>query len=282
LKKGKKLSRGYGRKTKGFIEVATNNAAQDVGDEPLQIKQKFPNLTVCVDEKRVHGAQQLLSLPNPPQVIILDDAYQHRYIKPSTNILLVDFNRPIFNDMVFPAGRLREPAFGKNRAHCIVVSKCPNGFTQAQADTFLQKLKPSSHQSVFFTTFSYGKTVNIHTKTTGTINELKNKEILVITGIAKPKPLYDYLKENKLSFTTKSYPDHYQFAEKDLGEWLAFLQNHNTALLTTEKDAVRLQNFPSLKPFPIYYIPIKVQFLFNGEKEFQKLISTSISRQKIS
>jgi tetraacyldisaccharide 4'-kinase len=245
------LSRGYGRKTKGYLEVKTTSKVIEVGDEPLQFKTKFENsIVVAVCEKRVGGIERLLK-DHKLDLILLDDAYQHRYVQASHYILLTSYEQPYYEDVVLPAGNLRESRSGAARAHSIVVTKCPAVLSEEEMTSIRVKLGARLDQQVYFSAISYsneaiGSAGNI------LLSYLKSKEITVITGIAKPSYFVDFLKTyavvNHLQF-----PDHHNFTAKDLERI-----DPRQFILTTEKDYVRLRNFELDN---LYYIPIETKFL---------------------
>ncbi len=283
------VSRGYKRKTKGFVEASTNSKVTDVGDEPLQIKQKFSNITVVVDEKRVHAVENLLNKQNKPDVILLDDAYQHRYIKPGLNILLVDYNRPIFKDFILPVGRLREPAHNSKRADIIIFTKCPDSLTPIDFNLLKKEMHIFPYQKVFFTTFKYGNIIPIFNEDLKIISteNLSGKDILVVSGIANPKPLYKKLLETDASITMLQFSDHHEFTKNDIKKIITGfnqIKSDNKILLCTEKDAVRFKTnniSNELIELPFYYLPIEVTFLNNQEKEFADTINKYMSRYKL-
>ena len=185
------LSRGYGRRTHGFVMANAESTASDIGDEPLQMQRKFPQVQVAVDEKRCEGMERLLAQPNPPEVVVLDDAYQHRYVCAGLYILLTDFSRLYVDDFVLPAGRLRESKRGAQRAQIVIVTKCPEGLNEAQRSDIRQRLRLSPSQKLFFTTFRYGERRPLFAEgkqcaTSGSV--------LALTGIARPEPLYEHLR----------------------------------------------------------------------------------------
>ncbi len=279
------ISRGYKRKTKGFLEVSTQSKVSDVGDEPLQIKQKFNNTTVIVDEKRVHAINKVISRDKPPAVILLDDAYQHRHVTPGLNILLIDYNKPITKDYMLPVGRLRESAKNKHRANIVIVTKCPGNMTPINFRIMQKELNLFPYQKLFYTTFKYNHLVPIfkgQNSNLKSINDLKNIETLVLTGIANPKPLYQKLEDVGAQITKLAFPDHHEFKPADtnkiINSYLAINQKQKI-IVCTEKDAVRLKadTIPhKLHKLPIYFLPIEVMFLNNGSLEFKKVINDYI------
>lgn len=244
------LSRGYKRKTNGFVLADTTANADTIGDEPFQFFSKFKDITVAVDTDRQNGIHQLRSLKNKPEVILLDDAYQHRKVNAGFNILLTAYTNLYFKDVVLPTGNLREPRSGAKRANIIVVTKCRSDITKIEKQEIVSKLKLQNHQQVFFSHIAYSETV------ISAYNELKLKTLpkfTLVTGIANAKPLVDFLNKNGLQFSHLEYPDHYNFKPSDI-ELLA----RKPLILTTEKDYVRLSVNENLKD-KLYYLPIQLQ-----------------------
>ena len=264
------LSRGYRRNSSGYILLTGQETAGEVGDEPLQFKHKFPQVMVAVDENRTHGVEQLLQDKPQPEVILLDDAFQHRRIAAGLYILLTSYSRIYRNDLVIPAGNLREPASGANRANIIVVTKCPPDLSVQEQMEIIKKLKPKSGQEVFFSSIQYSDSVYGRNRSF-TIKELKNNHFTLVTGIANPLPLVKFLKEQGLEFDHKAYRDHHNFTEAELRE----LQ-HEELIITTEKDYMRLKNEISREK--IFYLPIKTAFL-QREDEFKILIMNYVQKK---
>lgn len=257
------LSRGYGRKTKGYLQVFADSLAENVGDEPLQFARKFKDVIVAVCEDRQLGISQLLQRTPSPEMIILDDAYQHRKVKAGFQVVLTAYQDLYVNDYLLPVGNLREPRSGVDRADVIIVTKCPEGISKRERETVIRKLKPASHQKVYFTTISYDEFF-MSDDTKLPVSELKNKKFTLVTGIANPTPLVSHLQDLGLHFEHKSYKDHHNFA-------LSEIKTLETCecIVTTEKDYVRLS--PLLKNKQLYYLPIKVSFVSN-EASFDKQI----------
>ncbi|WP_194851044.1 tetraacyldisaccharide 4'-kinase [Nonlabens antarcticus] len=246
------LSRGYGRKTKGYREVTIESKAIQVGDEPLQFKSKFKDeIIVAVCEKRVQGIQRLIQDHNP-EVILLDDAYQHRYVQASHYILLTSYDQPFYKDLVLPAGNLRESVSGAVRAHSIIVTKCPAELSDKEMAEIRSQLKPREHQQVYFSTISYSANVIGLTKAIS-LESLKDQNITVVTGIAKPSYFVDFLKKY-MTVKHLQFPDHYNYKQKDI----QLFKDQNNIVITTEKDYVRLREFNISN---LYYIPIEARFL---------------------
>ncbi len=280
------ISRGYKRKTKGFFEVNTNSKVDDVGDEPLQIKQKFSNTVVVVDEKRVHAINKILGSNKIPDVILLDDAYQHRHVTPGLNILLIDYNKPITKDHMMPVGRLREPARNKHRANIVIITKCPVNMVPIDFRIMQKELNLFPYQRLFYTTLKYNGLIPVF-KTQKpiikSIDELKNFDVLIVTGIANPKPLYDKLEGVGAKITKLAFPDHHEFKPADtnkiVNSYLAINQKQKV-IVCTEKDAVKLKADSisrKLLKLPIYSLPIEVTFLNNGEPVFKEVVEKYIA-----
>ncbi|NND63813.1 MAG: tetraacyldisaccharide 4'-kinase [Flavobacteriaceae bacterium] len=255
------LSRGYKRGTKGYLEVKTTHSSEEVGDEPLQFKEKFPEVTVAVCANRQEGIEKLLPVS---EVILLDDGIQHRKVTPYFTILLTPFDDLYVNDLILPAGNLRESKSGAKRADIIVVTKCPEHASYAKLQDIQYKLKPSSHQKVYFSKIAYDTHIYGSTETLP-LHYLKDKEFTLVTGIANPKPLLAYLQGKGYKFQHKKYPDHHEFSEAEI-ERLQKLE----IILTTEKDYMRLQS--RLKKFALYYLPIKTSVLKEQQAFFNETI----------
>lgn len=273
------LSRGYGRKTRGFRQVQQEGTAVEFGDEPMQLKLKHENISVNVCEDRVKGAEIIIK-NDKPALILLDDAYQHRHIKPSLSILLIDYNRPIWDDFPFPVGMLRERRSGKKRADIIIISKCGN-ITEQEREDIIKKLKPENHQQVFFSQMAYK---NIKGFTTDIPPLSHSTNILSISGIAQPKPFQDELGKRFSSVEHIQFKDHHNFTEEDIKQITKQLGNIPSpkAIITTEKDYVRLK--PFFKEYNLsqhsYFLPIEVSFLFNEEEQFRSIIVKHIQNFK--
>ncbi|MGB1042835.1 MAG: tetraacyldisaccharide 4'-kinase [Tenacibaculum sp.] len=268
------LSRGYKRKTKGFQIINDTHTTDDVGDEPMQFYKKFGNeVIVAVDADRTNGIQQLLNTANPPEIVLLDDAYQHRKVKASAYILLTKYNDLFVDDFILPTGNLRESKRGAKRAAAIVVTKCPSEISEKEQQFILKKIAPKKHQQVFFSTISYDE--ELEGDVSGlTISDLKNKEVLLVTGIANPVSLLQFLSKENIKFKHLKYPDHYDFTTKDILKIqteFTQLPSSNKLILTTEKDYMRLEN----RLQNVVYVAIKNKF-FNEETLFNDFVFSEI------
>lgn len=258
------LSRGYKRQSEGFVLAGANDNALTLGDEPFQYHQKFPNIQVAVDANRTNGIQQLLSRKTKPEVILLDDAYQHRKVKAGLYVLLTAYGDLYVDDYMLPMGNLRELRSGATRAKIVVVTKCPANLSIEEQNTIAQKLKLNANQSLFFSTIAYDETIYSASEKIA-VNKILKTEKVLLAGIAKPKPFYDFLKNEKDLCLT--YPDHHHFSDKDLKEIQT--KAKGKIIITTEKDYVRLKD--SILKEQLFYLPIKSQLL-SKEEQFEKLI----------
>jgi len=259
------LSRGYKRKSQGFQLATQDSTAEQLGDEPFQIHRKYPEVTVAVDADRQNGIAQLKKNAHP-SVILLDDAYQHRKVTPIFSILLTTYANPFFNDMYLPAGNLRDAKYASQRADCIVVTKCPSHIGQEERDTYTKRLTQSTGQFILFSTLVYDRMVYGH-QTQLKLLDLKDKRFTLVTGIANPAPLVQYLKEIGLVFDHLKFPDHHAFSSAEIEKL-----KKKSLVLTTEKDYVRLQN----KVEPLYYVKVEHQFLADGEQQLLQAIDAKI------
>ena len=274
------LSRGYKRKSRGYVLADDKSNVRQIGDEPYQIKNKFPNARVAVDENRCHGIEQLLKLENPTvEAIILDDAFQHRHVKAGLNILLTDFHRLLCDDALLPAGRLREPSSGKNRAQMVIVTKCPDDIKPIDFNIIAKRLHLYPYQQLYFSRFRYGSLLPLFPeKTKERISCTGSEQVLLVTGIASPAPLVEEVESYTPNVNLLEFGDHHDFGEKDLQlieEQFARLKEGKRLIITTEKDATRLKNHPALsetlKPY-IYVLPIEIEFLQNQQYIFNQNI----------
>lgn len=259
------LSRGYGRKTKGYILADDTATAQTIGDEPYQFFSKFKNIRVAVDANRVEGINNLLSLQPTPDVILLDDAYQHRKVKAGFYVLLTAYSDIYADDFILPAGNLRESRVGAKRAGVIVVTKCPQLLPEAEQQRIIKKLKPSAGQQVLFTSIAYDDSVYSDAGTLA-VAEIKNTPKILVAGIAKPQPFYAHLQTG--GDDIKTYPDHHNFTDAEINELKQL--SEIKPIVTTEKDYVRLKG--KLPADRLFYLPIKSRFLDNGSNVFNQTI----------
>ena len=272
------LSRGYGRKSKGFLLADKNSNADLLGDEPLQFYRKFSKLIVAVDESRVHGIEQIQKLKPNVELILLDDAFQHRYVDAGLYILLTAFGSLYMDDHLLPSGNLRESKNGANRAQLIVVTKCPQDLSMEEQLRIVKKLRPLKHQQVFFSTITYGDVILGDQKKIF-INDLIGYEVLLVTGIANPQPIVEFLNQKKIVFNHLKFADHQRLDNKELESiYKKYAENSadKKLILTTEKDYVR--NFLDVS-FPVYYLPIQTEFIGDGDS-FNKIINNYVRKNK--
>lgn len=272
------LSRGYKRKSEGFLLATEKENAETLGDEPFQMYQKFPKIQVAVDANRKNGIENLLAQKNKPDVILLDDAFQHRKVKAGFYILLTAYDDLYCNDFILPTGNLRESRSGVKRAQIVVVTKCPNTISEEEKQQIKSKLNLNSTQKLYFSTIAYDDFV-YNAKETVPLIEIKAKQKLLLAGIAKPDLFYDYLKQPNDAVIT--FPDHHHFTENDIQN----IENKakDKLIITTEKDYVRLKNYN--RQSTIYYLPIKSKFLFDGEnfnKQINNYVEQSTGNRSVS
>jgi tetraacyldisaccharide 4'-kinase len=243
---------------------------------------KFPSVAISVGEERIVAIPQLLHDKPETEVIILDDAFQHRYVEAGLNILLTDYNNLFTRDWFLPTGDLRDLPSSYKRAHILTVTKCSPDMTEDQKQQITKEINPLEHQHLFFTSIRYGMPYHLVTKEERALNE--NTEVLLVSGIANPRPLKKFLSDNTAAYYEISYSDHHIFSIDDLKEIrkrFEGIQSNNKIILTTEKDAVRLTKFnQSLVDYPFYVIPIEMRFLFGQEQPFTELITKFIARFK--
>ncbi|WP_091380736.1 tetraacyldisaccharide 4'-kinase [Mucilaginibacter mallensis] len=303
------LSRGYGRATKGYVVVkskvksqkskvensdllATHNTqpttvhtphatrhttlttAQQIGDEPAQFAQKFPDITVAVCEARVEGIKQL---QDEHDLIILDDAYQHRAVKPGLSILLFDYNRVNEPHLLLPAGNLREPFSGRKRADVIIISKCPAELSADEQSTIIKRIKPFEYQQVFFTSIAYQPLQDLEGNAAD-VSITGNTTVFLLTGIANADPLIRYIKRGTSHIIHHNYPDHHRFSLKNISKLASEFSactSKNKLIITTEKDAQRLvehELLPLVKQLPVLVMPIGVNFLNGTQQQFNNFV----------
>lgn len=275
------LSRGYKRKTKGFVLANDIDprqlSAEIIGDEPLQFYTKFPHIKVAVDEKRKDGIQQLLQRFPDLQYIILDDCYQHLQVKPDRSILITEYAAPFALDYPLPAGRLREFRSAARYADIMIVSKCPADMTEAQCSEMAQLLKLQDYQQLFFTTMHYGELTALNE--CGKQHQLTPQtEVVVLTAIAHPEPMVKYLSEKFKIIHHYRFPDHHYFSAEEIAEIQKTFfsdKNHNRIMVTTEKDSMRLIHNSFINQFdtiPLFSQPIEPYFLFQEKTNISRIL----------
>ena len=284
------LSRGYKRKTRGFRIATPASFVREIGDEPMQIYLKFPDVLVTVDRDRVHGVNTILETHPDTEVIILDDGFQHRRIKPGFSILLSDFERLIVRDHLLPYGNLREKKENMRRADIILITKSPENISPIQRRLLVKEIDKAPYQNLYFTSITYKDPVPVFGD--GKENPQLNLSqsagcgIILITGIANPAALKEYIQKSAGEVIHLSFPDHHNFREKDIRTIVSAweeLKSPVKYLLTTEKDAVRLREFTNIAE-PIksafYYIPVEIYFLNNDKDKFDNLIIDYVRKNK--
>ena len=296
------LSRGYKRQSEGFQVAMPRQSvnatdgkvtATLLGDESYQLYRKFPFIIVAVDTKRVHGINQLLRLPTPPAVIILDDAMQHRYVKPGLTICLTSYSRILYKDMMLPAGRLREPAGNVTRADIVIVTKCPGALRSEEATEITANLPTTIEQPILYSAYRYGQLVNL---STGEPCEIPHSsEVLIVAGIADPSVMEDYVHKHYRLLDIFTFSDHHHFTDKDIQQIQERLNGVNgegfctndsgdkAVIITTEKDAARLVDHPAVNEelrSRIYYLPTEVYFLQDHQQKFDQRILKYVNRQR--
>lgn len=295
------LSRGYKRHSEGYHVVMPRAGKETdrkitaylIGDESYQLYRKFPYLIVAVDANRVHGINQLLKLDVPPRVIILDDAMQHRYVKPGLTICLSSYSRIMYKDMLLPAGRLREPMSGISRAEMIIVTKCPKALRSEEETEIVANIPTRLDQPILYSAYRYGMLVNLDTLEECDIDH--STEVLIVAGIADPKVMEDYVHTHYRLLDIINYGDHHHFTDKDIqtikerlddvnGKGYVSNDSGNKAvIITTEKDAARLVNHPAVTDElrkRIYYLPTEVYFLKNHADKFDKIILDYVKKPR--
>ncbi len=272
------LSRGYKRKTEGYTLANAHSTALEIGDEPMQFHLKFPDVAIAVGEERVEAIPQILHDRPATEAIILDDAFQHRAIKAGLNSVLTECGNLFTRDWYLPTGDLRDERSSMRRADIIVVTKCPPTLTQEEREAITSEINPQPRQQVFFTTIRYGSPYHIISKESYRLSQ--EAEVLLVSGIANPRPLKNMLQEKVKTYYEMAYNDHYIFTIDDLKDIFKRFNSipaPGKIILTTEKDAVRLVKFEQeLRGMPFYVLPIELAFLFNGAEQFNQLIGTFI------
>jgi tetraacyldisaccharide 4'-kinase len=284
------LSRGYKRKSVGFRLADEDTQSEEIGDEAFQVFSKFNNVHVAVDADRVEGIGELTMRIKNLQAVVLDDAFQHRYVKPDISIALIDFNRPVFKDFLLPLGNLREGVAALHRADVVIVTKAPENFLPVEEETWKKKLKLNSKQELFFSWYEYDDLTPVYGNPDKKIKFStllkKSTEILLFTGIANPKPLKEYLNPTGLVSIELQYPDHHAYTQYDikniLNKYLT-ISSENKILITTEKDAVKLRTLSDLPPSlteNTFYLPVRVKFPNKKKEEFDSKILDVVVKKK--
>ena len=276
------LSRGYGRKSKGFILSDTQSTASDIGDEPLQFKKKFKELRVAVDGNRVRGIKKLKEEFPSLQTILLDDAFQHRAVKPGLSIVLSDFSKPYTSDFMLPSGNLREFPSGIKRADIIIITKCPDILLPIERKRLETVVNPLPHQQIYFSYLKYGEFIPLNGDTVNLFSKEyyfdRNYTVLLLTGIAATASIEYYLKNKVKNIIPAKFSDHHNYTKNDLLSIQKIFNNiasANKIILTTEKDAMRLKNLEFsniLKTLPLFYIPIEIEFHDKDKNEFNEQV----------
>lgn len=276
------LSRGYGRVTKGFRLVEASDTSSESGDEPLQFRKKFEDITVAVSESRVVGIEEL---QGEHDVIILDDAFQHRAVKPGLSILLFDYTRLNNFFLMLPAGNLREPFANRLRADILVVSKCPQVLTSKDREVLRKRLRPLKHQQLFFSYLDYGNLIPLASGEEKPLSSISQQSaILLLTGIANPWPLVQKLESFATTVIHHDYPDHHTFSLKNiakLADEFQAISIPDKIIVTTEKDAQRLQApalLELLSGLPVYYLPVAARIHQPDADGFNMLIQSYVTR----
>ena len=281
------LSRGYKRKSHGFLQADENATVRDIGDEPFQMKTKFPDITIAVDNKRTRGITKLTSgdQDSQPDVILLDDAFQHRYVKPGINIMLVDYHRLIIYDKLLPSGRLREPVKSKDRADIVIITKCPTDMKPMEYRVITKAMSLYPYQQLFFSTHEYEplRPAFQNNKANRNIQSLQNHHVLLLSGIASPEQMLIDLQERAGQITPLSFSDHHNFSKKDImqiNEVFAGLPSPKV-IITTEKDETRLLNTEGLSDEvkrSLYVLPVRIRFMLDQEETFNKNIISYVRK----
>ncbi|MFC2089776.1 tetraacyldisaccharide 4'-kinase [Bacteroidota bacterium] len=282
------LSRGYKRKTRDFLIADLSSTTKQIGDEAKQLKHKYPHLIVAVDRKRVHGIKELLKLATVPDLILLDDAFQHRFVKPGKSIVLMDYSRLVTDDALLPAGRLREPISALKRANIILITKSPATIKPIEMRSIVKRIGTGMHQHLFFSTIEYEGIYPVFDSCgPKTIEDLKQcaSSVLLLTGIANPRPLRKFARGISPKLAELRYPDHHPFTYSDIEKIrkkITGMPGENAVILTTEKDGMRLMELEmedELKE-KLYYVQIKVKFVGEQNEEFDKIVLDYVRSNK--
>ena len=287
------LSRGYRRETKGFLLATPGITSSKLGDESFQLFRKFPDIIIAVDEDRVHGINRLLKLPEPPKVILLDDCFQHRYVKPGLNICLTSYRRIVYQDHVLPAGLLREDESGMDRTDIVIVTKCPKSLRDEEENDLHARMPITKGQPIFYSAYRYTSLYSLVTNQPVEVDP--RREVLIVSGVADPAVMVDYVERHYRLLDHLSFGDHHRFSYQDLREMQKRLDNVNhdgyctnnsgekPIIITTEKDAARLLDMKSINPElkeRIYYLPTEVFFLGDHAKLFNQKVLDYVRKDR--
>ena len=271
------LSRGYGRRTKGYREVTLDSSYRDVGDEPLQIKLKFPDVLVVVCEKRVEAIRRIEAEHPEINLIVMDDGFQHRHVDPRINVVVLDYTRPVFEDDFLPVGNLRDNLNSLYRAHYFIVTKCPEDMQPLDQRMWRKDLQLVAYQKIYFTRVVPTAAVPLFQ----TPNHLREgEEVIVMSGIGNPKPFVKSVRKHYNVVANLVYPDHHVYTVEDIEKIVSHIKQHpNAMLLTTEKDAVKLRRsrrVPDLMRERLFYQPVKVEFLEGSDENFFETLKSDL------
>ncbi len=270
------LSRGYGRRSSGFRIVTTGSSAEEAGDEPVQIKGKFQDVNVAVDEKRTRGIAKLLETKKDINLFLLDDSFQHRYVTPTVSILLTNYHKPFYEDHLLPAGTLREQRRGYRRADIIIVTRTPENLTDVEKKMTIKKINPLPNQNIFFSSIVYDPPIAVYGNSSANPKIQKDTSVVLLTGIANANDLKKYLQAGAKEVVHEEYRDHHQFTLVEImkiKDIFNRMENPNKIIITTEKDSVRLHQSAiaeQLSGLPVFYIPVRVKM--HDEAGFEELI----------
>lgn len=287
------LSRGYKRDSKGFLLATQGITALKLGDESFQLYRKFPDVLVAVDEKRVRGINNLLRLPEPPKVILLDDCFQHRYVKPGLNICLSSYHRILYMDHVLPAGLLRESESGLKRADIVLITKCPKSLRDEELSEITAHMPTTIGQPMMYSCYRYGK---LHSLATGKPTDVDpRREVLIVSGVADPTVMVNYVQKHFRLLDHMSFGDHHRFSYSDIRRMLDRLNSVNKdgyctnssgekpIIITTEKDAARMMDMSSLKDEfkeRVFYLPTEAYFLPGYEELFNQKVLDYVRKDR--
>ena len=280
------LSRGYGRKSKGLREVMVDDKVSDSGDEPLQIKRKFPDVKVLTDRDRRNALRYVQENLPDIDVVLMDDAFQHRYVKAGLNILLTAHQEPYPEDWIMPSGNLREPASSAKRADIILITKSYKTYSPIEAERLTELIKPKNYQDIFFSFIQYSDPVNLTTNENLAKEKLASQNIVLFTGIASDAFLMNYLRRKSKKIIHLKFGDHHSFTEKNINKIIKTYKDRfisDKIILTTEKDAIRLRtnkHFALFKDLPLYYLPIEFKYHPGAKCTFEEKIINYVRENK--